>query len=229
MELPKPLIEYLTSFVLSHPVVSISGESGTGKTSLALYLIGNLVENPVCCIWIQASEPFPRARLECMFQKDDDQREYILQNIYIAPKKVFHSYSDQTHFCSTFLDSLFPPDLKFIIIDNISHHLRYELTTKIEINQKVRLMDEFYDTLIYPLILKCLREKVTLILLHEVSFDVSAQKSRPFFYKLYERIKGVQVILNKTLFSQERTMEINTGRKKVLFNFTMREDGFYYI
>lgn len=228
MQVQQPLINCLERIISEHTVISISGESGTGKTSLALYLIANLVKNPVCCIWVQASEPFPRVRLEGMFRKNTDQQEYVLQNTYIAPKKVMYSYSDQARFFSTLLDSIFPPDLQFLIIDNISHHLRYELTIRLGIDKKVRLMNEFYDTVIYPLILKCQREKVILILLHEVSFDVSTQQTRPFFYKLYERIKGVQLNLNKSLFSQERTMEIDTGSNRVSFGFTMSDHGFYF-
>lgn len=229
MQVQKPLISYIEKIILNHSVVSISGESATGKTSFALYMVGKLIEDPSCCIWVQASEVFPKARLKAMFQNDQEKNNYLLKNTLIAPPRPFQSYSEQANFLLPFVDSLFPPDLKFIIIDNISHHLRYELSTKTEIREKVNLLDEFYESILYPLILKCQRENVILILIHEVSFDVSSQRTRPFFYKLYERIKGLQIVLNKSLFSKERTMEIDTGKKTVSFGFTMKEDGFYFL
>lgn len=231
MHVQKPLIPYLEKLISNHSVVSISGASGTGKTSLSLYLIGNLVEDPSCCVWIQASESFPKARMTSMLGDAKEQIEYVLQNTYIIPKRPFESYSDQVTFFLPFVsgDTIFPPDLQFIIIDNISHHLRYELSTTTDITEKVRLLDTFYESIISPLILKCQREKVILILIHEVTFDVNTQRTRPFFYKLYDRIKSLQIILNKSLFSKERTMDINTGKKTVSFDFTMQEDGFYLI
>jgi RecA/RadA recombinase len=227
MQVQKPLIEYLENIILNHSVVSISGESGTGKTSFALYIMGKLIEDPSCCIWIQASELFPKARVTAMFRSDQEKTTYVLRNTLIAPPRPFQSYSDQTTFFLSFGDSLVPPYLKFMVIDNISHHLRYELSTKMEIQEKVRLLDEFYESVLYPLILKCQREKVILILIHEVSFDINTQQNRPFFYKLYERIKGVQIVLNKSLFSKERTMDIDTGKKTVSLGFAIKEDGFY--
>ena len=230
MQVKKTLISYVEKIILNHSVISISGESGTGKTSFVVYLVGKLVEDPSCCIWIQASEPFPKTRLKAMFRNDQEKTTYLLKNTLIAPSRTFQSYSAQTDFFLPFVgeSSLFPPHLKFMVIDNISHHLRFDLANQLEIKDKVRLMDEFYETILYPLILKCQREKVILILIHEVSFDVNTHQNRPFFYKLYERIKGLQIVLNKSLFSKERTMEIDTGQKTVSFEFSMKEDGFYF-
>ena len=228
MQTQKSLINYLEKIGLPHSVISISGKSGTGKTSFAIYLVGNTVNSPSCCIWIQASETFPKTRLEAMFRNDQEKTNYLLKNTLIAPPRPFQSYFDQENFFLHFVDSFFPPDLKYIIIDNISHHLRYELSNQLEIKDKVSLMDLFYENIVYPLILKCQRERVILILIHEVSFDVNTQKTRPFFYKLYDRIKGLQIVLNKSLFSKERTIEINTGKKTVSFGFTMKEKGFYF-
>ena len=231
MQVQKQLIGYIENFILSHSVVSISGKSGTGKTSLVLYIIGNLVEKPSCSVWIQASELFPKARMISMFGDAKERSDYVLQNTYVIPKRPFTSYSDQVKFFLPFVsdDTLFPPDLKFMIIDNISHHLRYELSTKTDIQKKVRLMDTFYESIICPLILKCQREEVILILIHEVTFDVSTQQTRPFFHKLYDRIKGFQITLNKSIFSKERTLDINTGKKNVSFGFSMKKDGFYLV
>lgn len=108
MQVQKPLINYLEKIIVHHSVVSISGESGTGKTSFALYLVGNMVNDPSCCIWIQASEFFPKARLTSMFQNDQQKKDYLLKNTLIAPPRPFQSYSDQTNYFLFFVDSFFP-------------------------------------------------------------------------------------------------------------------------
>ena len=87
MQTQKSLINYFEKIILPYSVVSISGESGTGKTSFALYLVGNMVNSPSCCIWIQASEPFPKTRLEAMFRNDQEKTNYLLKNTLIAPPR----------------------------------------------------------------------------------------------------------------------------------------------
>ena len=57
--------------ILQHnSVLSVSGKSGTGKTSLALFLVSQSLANgdvyKDSCFWIQASEPFPKNRLVSM-------------------------------------------------------------------------------------------------------------------------------------------------------------------
>jgi len=96
-----------------HSVISVSGESGTGKTSLALFLVSQSLDFKNSCFWIQASEQFPRRRLVSMYKDNNEKCNYLLDNIYITPNNVLQSYSKQV----TLLEKMgnenfiFPPDL----------------------------------------------------------------------------------------------------------------------
>ncbi|MFX1375184.1 MAG: hypothetical protein ACFFA0_05175 [Promethearchaeota archaeon] len=76
---------------------------------------------------------------------------------------------------------IFPPHLKFIVINSISYNLLYELSNKQDIKEKVFLLDQFCENLLYPLILSRQRENITLLLIHEVPFNISTQQNSAFF------------------------------------------------
>jgi len=217
-----------------HSVISISGKSGTGKTSLALFLISQSLANSGVyedsCFWVQASEIFPKNRLISMYKDSSEKCDYLLNNIYIAPSKVIPSYSEQTKLLERIADEnyLFPPDLRFIVIDNISHHLRFEISKVDDIRKRTSILEDFYNNIVCPLILRCQREKIALILLHEVSFNVKLQKTLPFFHSLYKRIKGVNIFLEKSPVSKERIMNIEIGKKDASLYFQLKDGGFRF-
>jgi RecA/RadA recombinase len=229
MEIKTTVFALFKELVEKYPVISVSGEAGTGKTSFTLYLIGNLLDFEGSCIWIQASEIFPRKRLITLFQ--DKKRQFLLENFYITPKnRIFNSYHDQYSLLKKIVDEdyIMPPEIRFIVVDNISHYLRLKFANIKDLKEKFILLDRFYDELLSPLILKCQRRQITLVLLHEVSFDLSAQRTRPFFHKLYKRIKGVNINLGKSFISKELVMEIVRGDQSISFPFTIKDNGFYF-
>ena len=216
-------------------LISISGKAGTGKTSLSLFLIGNFLTSLIpydgCCVWIQASEPFPKNRLGSMFRSNDNKLKYLTNNIFITPGSGPYSTFDiQLEALKRFSRSkyLLPPDIKFIVIDNISHHLRFRFSQINDITQKAYLINEFYDTVLNPLIFRCQRENINLILIHEVSFDVKTQQTRPFFAKLYERIRGVHISLLKSFISNQRTMELKFNNTQISIKFNLVDSGFTF-
>lgn len=216
-------------------VISISGKAGTGKSSLALFLVGSYLTSSTpysdSCVWIQASESFPKGRLETMFSHTNKQLAYLKENIFIAPsERSYTTYEQQlTHLGKlSNTNNLFPPDVRFIVIDNISHHLRFKYSQVSEIEKKAYLVNNFYDTLLSPLIFRCQREKINLILIHEVSFNVKSQQSQPFFHRLYERIKGVQITLLKSFITDQRTMELTVRDSKLSFKFDLIDSGFIF-
>ncbi|MFX1346706.1 MAG: hypothetical protein ACFFAI_16540 [Promethearchaeota archaeon] len=216
----------------NHTILSISGESGTGKTSLALYLVSkSLVNSKNSCFWIQASEQFPKKRLISMYNNDKETCDYLLNNIYITPSCVIPLYSEQNKLLRkiTHQNFLFPPDLRFIVIDNISNHLRFEISKANDIRKRTSMLDNFYDNILCPLIIRCQRENIALILLHEVSFNVKLQKTLPFFHSLYKRIKGVDIYLNNSSISKERVMKIEIGKEIASLNFQLNNNGFSFL
>ena len=220
----------ISSILQKITVVNISGESGTGKTSFALYLVSQLLQNEEYCIWIQASESFPKKRLETMYGKNRKRLDTILNQVFIAPDRCFATYDAQSEFMVKINHEnyLFPPNLQFIVIDNISHHLRFKLSQVSEISEKVLLLDKFYSSELLPLILYCSREKIILILIHEVSFNVKLQKTQPFFYKLYGRIEGANIVLTQSLYTKKRVMDLAIKDQSYSFQFEIKNNGFNF-
>ena len=230
MSMQDVVLKSIEKFFQDYSIISISGESGTGKTSLALFLVGQLLDFKNSCFWIQASESFPKNRLISMYKEQKEKCDYLLNNVYITPSKVISLYSEQNNLLGKISNNkfLFPPDLRFIVIDNISHHLRFEISKVDDIRKRTSILNDFYDNILSPLILRCQRENITLILLHEVSFNVKLQKTLPFFHSLYKRIKGINIFLSRTLTSKERVMKIEVGDKIIPVIFKLNDNGFKF-
>ena len=213
-------------------ILSISGKSGTGKTTLGLQIVSSILtlEKPYnsSCIWIQASEQFPKKRLLTLFKESPGKLNYLLKNIFVFPRnKPFSNFREQSTFFNNFGTFILPSDVKFIVIDNISHHLRFAISSNSDIKRKTILFDQFFNSQLFPLIMRCLREEIVLILIHEVSFNPSLGKTQPFFNKLYSRIQAVSITLSKSFHSNIKKMEIiceNTTDAKKL-NYEIRDNG----
>ena len=208
--------------------LSISGESGTGKTTLALFLVGNCLNHEEQCIWIQASEIFPIKRLNQIFEATPDKLQYIKENIFILPQShVIHTYQEQCGIFQILLsdETVLPPNLKFIVIDNISHHLRYEISQLSNISLVLKTMDEFYEYYLMPLIILCKRNSITLLLIHEVTFDPGTSQMRPFFYKLYDRLNTIKIVLNNRINSFKKNIHISIDNLEWNFRYTLEPSG----
>ena len=211
--------------------ISISGKSGTGKTILALQLISTVLtseELENSCVWIQASESFPKKRLLSLYKTYPGKINYLLKNIFVIPRnKPFSNYKEQSTFFNELGTLLLPSNVKFIVIDNISHHLRLAASLNSDIKGRVILLNQFFSSQLFPLIMRCLRDNIILILIHEVSFDPSSGKTQPFFNKLYSRIQTVSITLSKNFRSNIKTMEIDCGDNSNgrRLNYEIRDSG----
>ena len=217
-------------------ILSISGESGTGKTTLALQLVGTLLtyEEPYLdsCIWVQASELFSLKRLTQIFQEQRKNLEYIQNNIYVIPQeRPVHTYEQQSSIIQQIISPTtnIPPSLKYIVIDNISHHLRYKLTQYHSPKDISSLLDSFYEMQLMPLILFCKGNDIVLILIHEVTFSPKDQRNRPFFYKLYDRIKTIDMVLYNIYNNEKKNLHILFNNMNWNFQFTIERDGIAFI
>ena len=215
----KKLLSYST-------ILSISGESGTGKTSLALQLIGELLSKENSCIWVQASEKFPNQRLSQLFEGPKLQE--IKNKTYIIPKeRPIQTYLEQTMIIQNLIhpDAIFPPNTKTIVIDNISHHLRFELGIRFTIEEVCSSQNRFYEEQLFPLISLCNRNSINLVLIHEVTFDPSTKTNRSFFYKLYDRIGCINIILRKKIGTKTKEMEVSFNSSNKLFLYGIDHKG----
>jgi RecA/RadA recombinase len=228
-------INFMREFrkLFSHEnIISISGESGTGKTTLALDMVGNLITSNKqafsSCIWIQASEYFPKKRLTQMFKNHPNNLRGVNENIFIIPKRnPVSTYEAQSKTIQTIFNStsMLPPNLKFIVIDNISHHLRFKIAQSNDFSYKASVLDDFYESQLLPLILFCQRNDITLILIHEVSFNPNSMKNRPFYHKLYDRMKTVEIILNNIYNDSQKEMKLSVNNHKYSFIYELGDCG----
>lgn len=232
MLLEASFFEGIRNLLSYHNIISISGESGTGKTTLTLQLVGTLItyEDPFTdsCIWIQASEHFSRKRLTQIFQEQNNKLEYIQDNIYIIPQeRPIHTYEQQVSIIEKIINplSIVPPSLKYIVIDNFSHHLRYKLTQYSNPKDISSLLNMFYETQLMPLILYCKINEIVLILIHEVTYSPKLERVKPFFYKLYDRINTIDLFLSHIYNSEKRNLQISFNKNKWHFQFILEHNG----
>jgi len=211
-------------------IISLAGKSGTGKTTLALQFVSTLMtlEKPYQdqCVWIQASEQFPKKRLNTLFESQPEKVAYVLKNIFVAPGiKPFSNYQEQSAYFRKLKTTIFPNNVKVIVIDNVSHHLRFVASSCADFKERGAILDEFFGVQLFPLIMRCLREEIVLILIHEVSFDPNSNKTKPFFSKLYDRIEAINVNLSKTMGSSLKRMEISSENVSSKFAYEIKDSG----
>jgi hypothetical protein len=181
-------------------------------------------------VWIQASEFFPSKRLSQLFQKDLKKLRFLRNNIFITPlKKPFLSYQEQAVIISQIQHKTLPPELKVIVIDNISHHLRYEISKYESISEKISVLNEFYENQLFPLIMYCQKDEIFLILIHEVSYNPNLKKIVPFLHKLYKRIDTINVYLEKNLISENKILYLTYSDYRNQFNYRIENHGFQWI
>ncbi len=230
---PSPMEEF-HSYISQEGIISIYGESGTGKTTLALQIISELMITHKSqnwqSVWIQASETFPKKRLQTMYINERENIAYLLKNIFLVPgKKPFSNITTQSAFLKNFETLVLPPNLKFIVIDNISHHLRYAQANISVFQEKMKLMNEFFNHQLFPLIMFCLREKIILFLIHEVSFDPQSGQLKSYNNKLFERVRCVEINLLKSVGSQLKSMVVSIHNIKKQYTYEISEKGFIWL
>ena len=182
------------------------------------------------CVWIQASEFFPSRRLSQLFENNVKKLRFLRNNIFITPfKKPFLSYQGQAQFLSTIEEKVFPPEVKIMVIDNISHHLRFRLTQYDSISEKVRLLNRFYEEQLLPLILYCQKNEIILILLHEVSYNPELGKTVPFFHKLYSRIESIEIFLEKDITSPYKILNLSYLKYQKQVCYEIQNNGFQWV
>ena len=163
-----------------------------------------------------------------IFEDNPQKLEYVINSIFILPQKgLIHTYEEQSSIIKKIINQNLtkPPYLKYIVIDNISHHLRYKLTHYNTPQQISLLLDSFYDTLLLPLIIFCKRNKIVLVLVHEVTYSPKLEKIRPFFYKLYDRIRTIDIVLNKANNNEIKNLLMNFNDSEWNFQFVLNQKG----
>jgi RecA/RadA recombinase len=229
------IIDKLTELTKKKGIISLSGGSGTGKTTFALYFIGNSLTSSMIfsesCIWIQASEIFPKKRLESLFKNHLEKWSYLNQNIFIIPRKnVCVNYQEQASLILNIISGkiILPPNVRFIVIDNLSHHLRYLISKKNNIEKITATFNDFFTSQLLPLILFCNREHIILILIHEISYDIKTNTNKPYFFKLYERIDSITITFEKQWEQSRKIMHITSDHFNKAIPYHIIDQGFLW-
>jgi len=212
-------------------IISISGSSGTGKTTLALQIVAESLTAKVPfeeqCLWIQASEGFPKKRLESMLRSEPSTLNFLLKNTFIVPSRnVFHDFDEQSKSLRDIPLQCLPPEIKFIVIDNISHHLRYRIAEVNDFAGRSKIINRFFDEILFPLIMFCKRTQIHLILIHEVSQDPETGKTRSFYHKLFDRIQDISITLTRPGYSNLRSqMQVEFGEEQLIKSYILDDIG----
>ncbi len=101
---------------------------------------------------------------------------------------------------------ILPPDLRFIIIDSISHNFRYSLMKVVDVKKRARLINNFYEKQIFPLIMMGGRLKIFIVFIHEVSSIPNSNKNVKFLYKVFNRIQD-SIKINMELDSKNSLLK----------------------
>lgn len=235
MQLHSEFLSVMHKLMVRHKILSISGESGTGKTTFALQLVGNLLTNTYpfeeCCIWVQASEIFPIRRLSRIFNNSLEKYNYLQKNILTTPfNTTLNNYKKQSEFLTNLINELtiLPPNLRYIVIDNISHHLRYNISKYKDIKLINSIIDNFYDLQLMPLLMFCQREGICLLLIHEVSYDPNSGRNRSFLFKLYDRVNTIKIELShrcNRCNNRNKSMKIFFKDASWMFDYALQHNG----
>jgi hypothetical protein len=226
----KIISELLTRFSL----INIYGKAGTGKTTYATQLLRYFLlsseRNDQYCIWVQASENFSKQRLISMYKDKKSTLQYIQNHILVIPQKHCRDYFQLTNVLTKLSNTSIeiPPKTRVMIIDNISHHLRFEISHYSDINLITTILDDFFDSVLLPLLFFCGRNNILLILIHEVTYNPKQEKTTMFNHHLFENLQSLNIELKKDLFSNQRQLNFHYYNTSQSFNVDLSEKGIIF-
>ncbi len=79
-----------------------------------------------------------------------------------------------------------------------------------------------------PLIIRCNQIGVTLILIHEVTYDPKTSQTRPFFYKLYDRIKTIDFVLKNKINTTEKSLLLSIDKNHWPLSYNLMHNGIVF-
>ncbi|TFF97003.1 MAG: hypothetical protein EU547_05555 [Promethearchaeota archaeon] len=238
-------IKKISSILLKQfSLINVYGKSGTGKTTYAMQLLWNFfptnftknrsnfqtLQEPIF-VWVQGSERFPKKRLKEMYKNNKTKLNYLQTHILLYPKFLITSYEELCSRLIQFPDkhSSLPFNPTAIIIDNISHYLRLEISKYDDISLVTALLDDFFDTVIVPLIFYCGRRGIILILIHEVTYNPRKDEVVMFNHHLFSNLKSLNIKLEKDPISKKQTISFHYQNYKRSFNYKLQREGIQLI
>lgn len=236
------IFEQILRIFESTPILNIYGKAGTGKSSLVQYIIGYLIrqEPKSYGLWFKASDYFSTARLKSLFP-DNPQ---LLDKFYLLPRtNPCETLTEQNDYLSRIATGALtlPPFINYLIIDNISHHLRRE-SAELPIRRHMFMKNKFFESTLLPFIFFCQREDINLILIHEATQIPSDEERendllnakeiiRPYFYQLFGKIISTNLYLEKIRkfsFRAEIREDFASSTPKYAFFYQILDSRFLF-
>jgi hypothetical protein len=177
-------------------------------------------------LWVQSSEKFPKKRLLTMYRNQPEIASHLLKNIFILPKQhIFSDIWSEAEFFYNIRSKILPLGIKYIVIDNISHHHRYAQANISNIKLKMKFMNQFFNQQVFPLVMFCLHHNLILIFIHEVSFNPQVGQLKAYNNLLFERIKGINIRLSKPFGNQHKSIRLSTTESYKEYNYDITDQG----
>ncbi len=181
------------------PIVHLTGGPGVGKSLLLLNYLGHRVlAHDEEILWVDAGGSFPPNRVRVLFGRDAPQ---VLSHMLVAKAS---SLQHMKSIASELSSRGGPPGTKYVVVDPISRLPRYALTSTANSAGQGRFVaDDFFTSVIEPLIVTATRDGFQIIFAHEDSQD------HPFWWDRYPSREN-RIHLKKDPF-QTSLREIYTG------------------
>lgn len=225
---PEKVIELLYNlFYERFNVLNISGKAGVGKSSFIQWLVGNMISKKLrSCVWISAGKKFSARRLNELFQKNEKKLNYLKNQFFtIHVTSYFDQFDKIKKIASSVIQM--PPEIQFIVVDNVSFHIRYLLSTINDVKKTVKLIDSFFEKQIFPLKMFASRIKAKLIFVHEVSYNPKLDKTIKFLPGVFNRIESINI----TMISDEKNdnyIEISAEGGLKTLQYKINNEGFEF-
>ncbi len=185
--------------LFSGPIVHLTGGPGVGKSLLLLYYLGHKVlHDKGQILWVDAGGSFPPNRAKALFGRYAPR---VLSHVLVAKAcSLLH----MKEIASELASRGGPPGTTHVVVDPVSRLPRFALTsTAHSAGQGQFVAEDFFTSVIEPLLVAATRDVFQIILVHEDSQD------HPFWWDRYPAREN-RVHLKFNLFKSP-LREINDG------------------
>ncbi len=189
-------------------IVHLTGGPGVGKSLLLLYYLGHKsLQKEERVLWVDAGGSFPPNRVKALFGRD---APAVLVHILVAKAS---SLPHMKAIAAELASRGGPPGTTRVVVDPISRIPRHALTsTANSAGQGRFIADDFFASVVEPLLVAATRDGFQLLLVHEDSYD------HPFWWDRYPS-REFRVHLQKDPFnSPVREIYDGCGKRAAIFD-----------
>lgn len=199
-------------------IIQIGGKSTTGKTTLAMTLLNNIIEQYLkssgngTVIWIDSNNSFSKDRFSSICQNP----KYLNHIMYRAVTDL----SDQQtaiELIYNLAKSKAMNNISALVVDDISYHVR-NIESKMSYGQFSVYLEAFFENQIKKILQIQQLTNCYIILVHQMS--VKKEKSDIVFSDLYKQINSLFIDLHSDGVNRYATMRNETIIVKLKYTLT---------